>query len=212
MSERVNELISSDIEWRVGEIALIKSIAASPSLTDEKKDVALRYSVPAFYAVWEGFVVNAFSEYTKYLNSKNIEFDKINSDILAYHSYSTLNLLSPPHEIKKKKNFLLNIYNYVANKINLSPIVPADSNVDYNQLSYISKCYAVETIDEGKYRGGLNKLVNYRNRIAHGEHSIKVTEDLINEFSALILSSMDEVSQKIADAINGEKYLLYPIK
>ncbi|MVB12357.1 hypothetical protein CAFE_30920 [Caprobacter fermentans] len=183
MSERITELISSDIEWRVGEIALIKSIAASPSLTDEKKDVALRYSVPAFYSVWEGFVVNAFSEYSKYISSKKIGFDKLNADILAYHSYSTLNLLAPPHEIKKKKKFLLNIYNYIANKIDLSPIVPSDSNVDYDQLSYISKCYAVEPINAEKYKSGLYKLVNYRNRIAHGEHSIKVTENLINEFS-----------------------------
>ena len=83
---RVISEIQADIDWRISEIATIKSITVDLSLSEHKKAAARKYSIPAFYAVWESFVVKSFETYIIFLNSLELSFTNINSHILTHNS------------------------------------------------------------------------------------------------------------------------------
>lgn len=51
------EAINSDLNWRLGEIAILKSLTVQSHLSERKKAIARKYSIPALYAVWEGYIV-----------------------------------------------------------------------------------------------------------------------------------------------------------
>ena len=51
------------------------------------------------------------------------------------------------------------------------------------------------------------KMINLRNRIAHGQRDVNITEKHINEFSWLIESLMGEISIRVMEALDGKSYL-----
>jgi hypothetical protein len=64
--------ILADINWRVSELATIKSLPIKYSFRPDHKELQIKYSIPAIYAIWEGFVKNTFTIYSTHLNSLNI--------------------------------------------------------------------------------------------------------------------------------------------
>jgi hypothetical protein len=55
----IDEIVA-DIDWRISELATIKSIPIKYSFRLDHKDIHIKYSIPAIYAIWEGFVKNCF--------------------------------------------------------------------------------------------------------------------------------------------------------
>ena len=74
---RFAEQCQADIEWRVSEISLLKKSTVMQSISPEMRKILLKYSVPALYAIWEGFITSIFSEYVKIINNENISIKKI---------------------------------------------------------------------------------------------------------------------------------------
>lgn len=72
------EAINSDLNWRLGEIAILKSLTVQSHLSERKKAVSRKYCIPALYAVWEGYIVNSFKEYVKVINSEQLTFSDLN--------------------------------------------------------------------------------------------------------------------------------------
>lgn len=89
------EAINSDLNWRLGEIAILKSLTVQSHLSERKKAIARKYSIPALYAVWEGYIVS-------YQLAKIIELDwnsflkhkKWHSRMAAWHLIVSKKLLT----------------------------------------------------------------------------------------------------------------------
>lgn len=96
------ETINSDLNWRLGEIAILKSLTVQSHLSEKKKSIARKYSIPALYAVWEGYIVNSFKEYVKIINSERLNFSDLHDSIATKHLFSLLSLHQPPKTLKKK--------------------------------------------------------------------------------------------------------------
>lgn len=211
MNKVISE-IQADIDWRISEIATIKSITVDLSLSEHKKAAARKYSIPAFYAVWESFVVKSFETYIIFLNSLEMSFTNINSHILTHNSYACLSLANPPqNNIDKKKEFISKIYNYIKNKIKISTDISTHSNVDFKCLTEICYRYKVYTLDRETFEGELNKFVNLRNKIAHGDNSVIINQEYVDSVSELIIKAMDSLCENIENAMNNEEYIKEPI-
>ena len=53
----------------------------------------------------------------------------------------------------------------------------------------------------------LNKFLNYRNRIAHGDNAISVEPEHIIEFSQTVVSLMSDISEILNVHVMEKKYL-----
>ncbi len=203
--------IDEDIKWRIGEIAMIKAIISTLSFSDEKKKISMKYSIPSLYAVWEGFVINTFSEYIKYINQLEIKYLDLNTNIVIYDSFTTLNLTEPPKTtFDAKKRFIKKIHHYFNHQIKLSLNIKTNSNVNYATLTSLCHCYGLQTINND-YEAPLNKFVGIRNKVAHGDNSIVVNIEMIEEFANLINDLMEELRDYIQDAIENKRYLENPL-
>lgn len=204
---RFGEICQADIEWRTGQIAMIKKSTVLSSTTDDMREILRKYSVPALYAIWEGFVTFIFSEYVKVINDENIPVADIDQRIMTYHSFSVLNLSSPPTHTQQKEGFVLKMLKHFSDKVNLSTDISTDANVNYKSLSSIMHRYGLDPLPSEKYQDAMNKFLMFRNKIAHGDRAIAVDNDIISEFSELINDLMSDLFLTLENAIIERKYV-----
>lgn len=201
------ETINSDLNWRLGEIAILKSLTVQSHLSEKKKAIARKYSIPALYAVWEGYIVNSFREYVKIINSERLSFSDLHDSITTKHIFSSLCLHQPPQAFEKRIRLVRRIQEMLSEPIQLPLEIKTGSNVDYTELQNICKRYAVNSEQLEKYRASLNKFLNYRNRIAHGDNSITVDPEHIVEFSQTVVSLMSDIAEILTVHVTEKKYL-----
>ena len=201
------ETINSDLNWRLGEIAILKSLTVQSHLSEKKKSIARKYSIPALYAVWEGYIVNSFKEYVKIINSERLNFSDLHDSIATKHLFSLLSLHQPPQNFEKRKQLVRRIQTVLSGPIQLPLEIDTSSNVDYAELQNICNRYAVNADQLGKYKALLNKFLNYRNRIAHGDNSVAVAPEHITEFSQTVVSLMSDMTEILTVHATEKKYL-----
>ena len=67
------------------------------------------------------------------------------------------------------------------------------------------------TLDRETFEGELNKFVNLRNKIAHGDNSVIINQEYVDSVSELIIKAMDSLCENIENAMNNEEYIKEPI-
>lgn len=206
MSE-FEENINSDLNWRLGEIAILKSLTVQSHLSERKRAIARKYTIPALYAVWEGYIVNSFKEYIKIINNEHLNFSDLHNSIITKHMFSSLSLHQPPQDFEKKKRLVQKIHNMMSEPIQLPLEISTGSNVNFTELQNIFTRYAVSIEPLHKYKSSLNKFLCYRNRIAHGDNSITVNPEHIAEFSETIISLMSDITEILTFHVIEKKYL-----
>ena len=202
------ENIKSDIDWRMGELASLKTIPHRYNMVTHHKSLLKTYLIPAIYAIWEGFVSNTMLAYIMEINKEGISAESIRMDILLYIAEmdEKLNLsVSRIGRIQQEK-FIRNIYLTLTNPIKIVPKVQTKSNVNLEVINHLLTSFGLEALPDS-YEGGLNKLLNFRNKIAHGEKSITVKDDHVTEFTQLINDLMVNIATRIEEGLTNKTYL-----
>lgn len=184
--------ILADIEWRTSELATLKSIPIRYSFSPDHKDLHIKYSIPAIYSIWEGFVKNCFTIYSNHLNSLSLSRSEISYALLTHQIDSECDFNNPRNHFDTKKKLVQSLDGLFSDTITIKPTVPTESNVNLKVLNKILERFCIPEIDD-KYNSGLNKLLLFRNKIAHGENSILVNMIQVTEFISLIENLMLDV-------------------
>ena len=121
--------------------------------------------------------------------------------------FSLLSLHQPPQNFEKRKQLVRRIQAVLSGPIQLPLEIDTSSNVDYAELQNICNRYAVNADQLGKYKASLNKFLNYRNRIAHGDNSVAVAPEHITEFSQTVVSLMSDMTEILTVHATEKKYL-----
>ncbi len=199
------EEILADIEWRVSELATIKSLPIKYDFRPEHKELHIKYSVPAIYSVWEGFVKNTFTIYSNHLNTLSIGRDEIATSLLTHRLDSECDFNSPRTAFKSKRKLVEMLDSLLEDTISFKPCIPTESNVNFKVLSKILERFCIIPVSES-YEKGLNKLLKFRNTIAHGEKAISVNMTHVTEFISLIENLMFDI---VINVDNCEKTKTY---
>lgn len=202
------EDIKSDIDWRMGELASLKTIPHRYNMITHHKLLLKTYLVPAIYAIWEGFVSNTMLAYIMEINKEGISAESIRMDILLYiaDTDEKLNLtVSRTGRIQQEK-FIRNMYTTLTNPIKIVPKVQTKSNVNLEVVNHLLTSFGLEVLPDS-YEGRLNKLLYFRNKIAHGEKAITVKDDHITEFTQLINDLMADIATRIEVGLTNKTYL-----
>lgn len=202
------ENIARDIDWRVSELATLTTLPYRYHIADIHIQTLLTYSIPAIYALWEGFVRNSFAEYVQQLNSLNLNINAVNENLLthALTNGKEINLENARTNFDSKKKYIKVVSAKYLNPLNIIEELPTHSNVNYNVINDILMRFNLESLEQ-KYKAPLQKLLIFRNSIAHGERTIPVKKKDIEFFSNLLKDLMLEIYVKIENGYNGSTYL-----
>ncbi|MBN1182357.1 MAG: hypothetical protein JXB49_08735 [Bacteroidales bacterium] len=200
----VDEILA-DIDWRISELATIKSIPIKYSFRPDHKEVHIKYSIPAIYAIWEGFVKNCFTIYSNHLNTLGIKRTEISTALLTHQIDSECDFNNPRVNFDTKQKLVEQIDNLLTETIAIKPSVPTESNVNLKVLNKILERFCISKINDS-YDRGLNKLLLFRNKIAHGENSITVNMTHVTEFVSLIENLMLDITINIESCERTKTY------
>jgi hypothetical protein len=197
--------IQEDINWRVSEISNIKTIPHRYNLLETHRKTLILYSVPSLYALWEGYVKNTFQLLTTYLNNLEIQPRSIHINILTHAIENECQLGNERKHFDKKIGLVESALNIYDTSLNIKQGIPTESNVNYKVVNKVLERFNIKFLD-CKYEKPLNRLLLFRNKIAHGENSIQVNKQDIDDFSFLTENLMYDILILIEDYIKNESY------
>lgn len=205
MANFIDEILN-DIDWRIAELATIKSMPFKYNFNENHKKVHTKYAVPAVYAIWEGFVKSSFILYLNHLSKLNINRTEISLNLLTHYIDSFCKLHNPRQNFDSKKRIVQDLDILFVDTITLVPEVPTESNVNFKVLTNLLNRFCIDTIDN-KYEKGLDRLLFFRNKIAHGENALKVEIMDINNFIKLVEDLMLDIVINIQSCERKKTYL-----
>lgn len=202
------EEIAADIDWRNAELAELRVILHKAHLTQSQRNVYIRYIVPAIYSLWEGYIKNSLQLYAKGIHSTQQPITSLHDNLLAHAVTSEDKLALDRARIKfdTQRQFAIHIKEHLKNPFPINGKIPSKSNVNSEVLQDLFERFNLGPID-GKIGKRLDKLLRFRNTIAHGDNSIPVKEENINEFTSLLHDLMSLVFERINDAVYNRTYL-----
>lgn len=204
MTTFIDEILS-DIDWRVSELATLKSIPIRYAFRPEHKELQIKYTIPAIYAIWEGFVKSCFSIYSNHLNSLSIGRSEIAISLLTHQLDSECDFNNPRINFDSKQRMVILIDSILTDVVNIKPSVPTESNVNFKVLNKILERFCIDKAPI-HYENKLNKLLLFRNKIAHGENSISVNLSIVTEFISTVENLMLDVAINVEQSERSKTY------
>lgn len=169
-------------------------------------------AVLTIYAKWEGFLKESLKTYLEEINSKNIKIHNLHEYYLAYQLDKIIEFKKPKTETKtihKISAQLLNSLNSNCN-VKIHTTVHTESNANLKITNNILKKLNLEPINQNHSKE-LDTLLLFRNRIAHGDYSIPVTQNELNIFTLLIQNISSELIISIISGYDNKVYLNPPL-
>lgn len=202
----IESKINYEINWRTDEISIVKTVPFLFNFSSEQREVLKKHSIPIFYSLLEGFVVEAFSIYTREVNNLKLSKDEICINMLVHSIDMKHKLKQPRTDFEKQIDFIQEIDTYLKGSIELSVNVPTESNVNYKVINNLCRRYNLQLISEDPHKKRLDRLLFFRNKLSHGDHSIPVRQSDIDEMSLTVISSMHEISNRLLDGFRQKSY------
>ena len=203
----IQEELAVDIDWRNAELAELRVILHKAHLTPVQRETYIRYIVPAIYAIWEGFVKKSIGLYSKEIYNSNVSLVSLHENLLthAITMDDKLALDRARTNFKTQKEFSLYISDFLNKEFPIDGKIPTKSNINSEVLSDILERFNLDVIEK-KLKSKLDKLLKFRNTIAHGDNSIPVKEENIDEFISLVQDLMVVIFDKIDYAVINKTY------
>lgn len=197
-----------EVDWRTNELSIIITIPRLCNCNDKQKEILEKYSAVAIYSIWEGFVTQSFTLYIREINNLKLSYEKISLNILTHDIFIKYGLTEEQiKHFEHKCMFVNNIFEYSKLPVVISSNIPTESNINFKVINKILKHFHLEELPAKDFEGRLNKLLMYRNKIAHGEYSLPVTEEIIQDFNSTIIDAMHELTIRITNGFINKKYL-----
>jgi len=207
--EQLDDILDKELSWRKKELTLLMNNFNSSG--DKQKDYYLRVSIFLIYAHWEGFIKIASESYLEYISNQRIKLSLLNSNLIALTLENHLDSSFSMNNINHKKKMLNLVLDKLENYcfIYKKGQVNTQSNLNMDVLDKICSSTGVDKellnvdsiwIDE--------RLLKYRNEIAHGEKLIieQISFDL-EELKSKIQNSLDIYKNLISNAAYEKSFL-----
>lgn len=200
---RVIEEINDSNVWRDGEFAKFKVNAL-----EIEDSLWFRMCVPMIYAHWEGYVSSSLKILIDHLNKLNLTPSDISSKLVVIGLGDTYKTLSGKQSFEQRIKFTNNFKELFEKVIKFNKKVDTKSNL---RSSVLEELCTMFDFDYSKFKdctSVIDRLVNVRNSIAHGENSYVLTADNIQLYIDNVNTAMDLFLNEINNFLSEEKYLL----
>lgn len=204
---RLQDALDKDLAWRKKEINELKFQCeiVPPLMIIHKSAILL------IYAHWEGFIKNAAKFYLQFLNNQKLLCKNMQDNFLILHLGSAFQeevnykLFSHRERILNELNKSLNCEFLVCEHKTIN----TNSNLKSEVFKLILEQFGIPQNEfETKFNMIDQKLLKYRNAIAHGEkRPDKDIYSVVNEIKDDIVELLDKFHEQIILAAENQKYL-----
>ncbi|MGQ5796875.1 MAE_28990/MAE_18760 family HEPN-like nuclease [Serratia sp. IR-2025] len=189
--------IAKDSAWRKHELSVMRKLIDSSS--GVAKHSAIRASVVMLYSHWEGHIKKAGKLYINYLNHLGLKYSAMSENNLTVGLFSNFNSENQGrsfYSFGKYVDFITVKHGNDKFNVDSDKVINTKSNL---QLEVLSEIFAVIGISDTQFLSNKlyidEKLLKYRNCIAHGEDTRK------NEEIKLDPVSYQELHEKVVELI-----------
>jgi len=212
MEAKLIDELCIDREWRFSELEFCKKVPKfyANALFAKNTSKYWRMCIPIIYAHWEGFVVSAYQQLILYLNKKNLKYSQVKQFLVILSNKHRFEYLKGNPTKEQKKRFLdeYNLEETVGIDMPLT-LISAKSNLNYKRfLAILDEFNIVPTLAHNKNKSTIEKLVTYRNKIAHGENSVIVYETDINIMIGCVMEMIDTTISDIERYVFDKPFML----
>lgn len=205
--EKFIEEIEADIEWRMGQLSMARTLPLERAISEERREFILKYSVVAIYSIWEGFVKKSFEQYIFAINSQKITGNNLHINLLTHTIDNKWHFSNPRTNYESKIQFVQALNDIFNQDILIDSEIPTKSNVKFKVINSILNIFNLEELPT-KYKSKLDYFVNIRNTVAHGDKSITIDYHRdVEEFCLLIQELMNEIIVRIEEGYNNKTFL-----
>ena len=200
---RVIEEILIDNEWRDGDFARFKR-----SFDGVNETLWYRLCIPMVYAHWEGFVVNSLKTFIQHLNLLQLAPNSIKTNLIVVCLTDSYKSLSGKQSFEQRVEFTNKFQSTLNQKIKFQKKINTKSNLRSSVLEEICNMYGFDFQKFRNVTSEIDRLVNVRNSIAHGENSIVPSQENLLNYIAAVKEAMDLFLDEIDIFIESKSYLL----
>lgn len=214
LKDELQSFIDSDKAWRKKEMTLLKSFIFSS--TGAHEHTYIRAGVALLYSHWEGHIKAASLHYIEYLNRLQLRLSQLSDNNVTSYIYDKFMSLNGSKAISSYTGISDVICNNLENEVfNIAPtkIIKTESNLKMRRLEDILHVIGLDNsvfmankahIDEG--------LLNYRNKISHGERTeglqtTSLSKASYNTLHEKIIELIDHFDNLLIEHVLDEKYL-----
>jgi hypothetical protein len=170
------------------------------------RELIIKYAIPIFYSNWEGFFVKSLIEYINFINSLVLGLDEVKDEILAHCLNDKYDIGISRNDFEQLKKHALDIrYFFQQSYFSLNSRISTKSNLSYKVANGVLDRLCLNNLPIIR-QNELNKLLLFRNNIAHGECTVPCDNDIINEMSNIVINCMYDLFLIIEEGINNELF------
>ena len=191
-------LLGAALDKATTKLYRAKTIHLRYNLSLEHKEFLTRQAVLTIYACWEGFLKESLSLYLQSLNTKSLTYDELHPNYLAYQTDHICTFKSSKTNFTTISKLSHQIFHTYKNNVVFHTKINTESNANLKVTNSLLQKLLIPTISND-YEHDLNKLLLFRNSVAHGDDSITITQADINYFSILTQNLMSELVTSISE-------------
>lgn len=201
----VLDTITSDLDWREGEIASLRLTLQSSSITPVQRRALLRAAWALLYAHYEGFCKNALTIFYDHVANSGISCRSLPdaTRLLALHkSISKM-------RTKEIDQLYTEVINFEVTHLQSTPVFPevdTDSNLWPSKLIELLNQADLSTNKVSEHQIKLRTLVARRNRIAHGECNIIEEVEYYLSYEEAVYEVLYDLAYQIDSRLSSPPY------
>lgn len=207
--ERIINELEAERDWRIKELKNIKLLFRDIDFNlqnDEYNNIYLKMTLPMIYAHWEGYVVESYRLIFEFINRINLSSDEVTYKILTYANNNSYNSLKGKHSFEQKCKFTENFLSVMKSNIKISGKIDTKSNLKFEVFIALLNIFNIDVSNFNEFKFELDKLVNIRNSIAHGENSYILSYNDIERYIEFVTKLMDRLLIEEAKFIEAKGF------
>ncbi|MEA5418957.1 MAE_28990/MAE_18760 family HEPN-like nuclease [Spirulina sp. CCNP1310] len=201
----LEELLFSSYSDLENKMVQCKTLHRKYNLTPEHRDFFVQQSVLSIYAAWEGFLRNSLEFYLQQLTRLQLDYAELSDTYLTYQTDKICNFSQSKSQYKSVKKLSVQLHQMYLNKVNFESKINLQSNASWKNTNSVLEKLNLKSIEQ-EYKIKLDKLLTFRNSIAHGENGIPVNQDNLDEFTILVQDLAVQVINAIIEGFNTQVY------
>jgi hypothetical protein len=216
--------LEAELLWRQDEVRFFQNRGAALS-TEDEKDQYRRAVILVLYAHFEGFCKFGFELYRTTINSEQISCADATPAIAAAGWAQIFKELRDPtkkcadfknslpddgklHRFARDREFMERMVEFGQLPVTIpDDFVDTESNLKPVVLRKILYRLGLPHDQFEQHEGQISRLLNTRNKIAHGEDRAGVKEIEYEQLRKLVFQMMDAIKNKIIEYLRQEAFL-----
>jgi MAE_28990/MAE_18760-like HEPN len=170
--ENLEQRLSEDLVWRKKELAGLKSLIENRSFSPSKQNAVLRSGVAMLYAHWEGYIKTAASSYLEFVSRQQLTYEELAINFVAIAMKAELDKAQSTNKatIYTEVTAFILTQSDQRSAVPYEGIVSTNANLSSTVLREITCLLGLDySFYQSKDKIIDEKLLNRRNKIAHGE-------------------------------------------